>query len=282
MLRGDGRLNHDLLPGEKGPQDACGVFGVWAPGEEVAKLTYFGLYALGSAVGMLLGTIAAFNQNSWIDNIVTFAATLGMAVEEQFTVTANWPFGAAMAYDWTVNAIWPFELSEYLGLAAVYAALVVTADHGQVDVGDNIVMLDADVLANVSIQSGEGRFRWLHALPGAASPAPGRAYRAPGAVRRRRRGRAGPHRCAAAERLVAAAVRLALGEELLVGQRPVVGDPVERSDPEVRRCQAAGLVLQTMGDQALQLTEVGGGQIGHRLGHQGIERLGQRPARMLG
>lgn len=46
VLRGDGRLNHDLLPGEKGPQDACGVFGVWAPGEEVAKLTYFGLYAL--------------------------------------------------------------------------------------------------------------------------------------------------------------------------------------------------------------------------------------------
>jgi amidophosphoribosyltransferase len=43
---GDGRLNHDLLPGEKGPQDACGVFGVWAPGEEVAKLSYFGLYAL--------------------------------------------------------------------------------------------------------------------------------------------------------------------------------------------------------------------------------------------
>jgi amidophosphoribosyltransferase len=44
--RGDGRLSHDLLPGEKGPQDACGVFGVWAPGEDVAKLTYYGLYAL--------------------------------------------------------------------------------------------------------------------------------------------------------------------------------------------------------------------------------------------
>lgn len=44
--RGDGLLSHDLLPGEKGPQDACGVFGVWAPGDEVAKLTYFGLYAL--------------------------------------------------------------------------------------------------------------------------------------------------------------------------------------------------------------------------------------------
>ncbi len=46
MTGGDGRLGHDLLPNEKGPQDACGVFGVWAPGEEVAKLSYFGLYAL--------------------------------------------------------------------------------------------------------------------------------------------------------------------------------------------------------------------------------------------
>ena len=44
--RGDGRLTHDLDPQSPGPQDACGVFGVWAPGEEVAKLTYFGLYAL--------------------------------------------------------------------------------------------------------------------------------------------------------------------------------------------------------------------------------------------
>ncbi|MEU4193127.1 amidophosphoribosyltransferase [Kribbella sp. NPDC026611] len=46
MARGDGRLSQDLDPQDLGPQDACGVFGVWAPGEEVAKLTYFGLYAL--------------------------------------------------------------------------------------------------------------------------------------------------------------------------------------------------------------------------------------------
>jgi amidophosphoribosyltransferase len=44
--RGDGRLTHETFPDDKRPQDACGVFGVWAPGEEVAKLTYFGLYAL--------------------------------------------------------------------------------------------------------------------------------------------------------------------------------------------------------------------------------------------
>ena len=35
-------------------------------------------------------------------------------------------FGAAMTYDRTVNAIGPFELSEYLGLGVIYAALVVT------------------------------------------------------------------------------------------------------------------------------------------------------------
>jgi predicted AlkP superfamily pyrophosphatase or phosphodiesterase len=48
------------------------------------------------------------------------------------------------------------------------AALVVTADHGQVDVGDEVVALRADVLALCSMQSGEGRFRWLHARPGRA------------------------------------------------------------------------------------------------------------------
>jgi hypothetical protein len=47
------------------------------------------------------------------------------------------------------------------------AALVVTADHGQVQVGDAIVTPDPDVLRLVHHQSGEGRFRWLHARPGA-------------------------------------------------------------------------------------------------------------------
>jgi amidophosphoribosyltransferase len=36
----------DYIPDEAPPRDACGVFAVWAPGEEVAKLTYYGLYAL--------------------------------------------------------------------------------------------------------------------------------------------------------------------------------------------------------------------------------------------
>ena len=46
MARADGRLTADLNPQDHGPQDACGVIGIYAPGEEVSKLTYFGMYAL--------------------------------------------------------------------------------------------------------------------------------------------------------------------------------------------------------------------------------------------
>jgi predicted AlkP superfamily pyrophosphatase or phosphodiesterase len=46
------------------------------------------------------------------------------------------------------------------------AALLVTADHGQVEVGDRLITLDDDVLRHVAFQSGEGRMRWLHARDG--------------------------------------------------------------------------------------------------------------------
>src|SRR5258708_21391757 len=42
----DGGLTHDLDPADRPPKDACGVFRVWSHGEDVAKLAYFGLYAL--------------------------------------------------------------------------------------------------------------------------------------------------------------------------------------------------------------------------------------------
>jgi amidophosphoribosyltransferase len=46
VAKPDGRLTHDLDPSDRPPRDACGVFGVWSPGEEVAKLAYYGLHAL--------------------------------------------------------------------------------------------------------------------------------------------------------------------------------------------------------------------------------------------
>ncbi len=47
------------------------------------------------------------------------------------------------------------------------AVLLVTADHGQVEVGDRIIRPSAAMLESVVLQSGEGRFRWLHARRGA-------------------------------------------------------------------------------------------------------------------
>ena len=44
--------------------------------------------------------------------------------------------------------------------------LAITADHGQVETGDDVLELPADVITHVAMQSGEGRFRWLHARSG--------------------------------------------------------------------------------------------------------------------
>lgn len=49
------------------------------------------------------------------------------------------------------------------------AALLVTADHGQVHVGANTLPPASDVLRLTRSTSGEGRFRWLHARAGAAA-----------------------------------------------------------------------------------------------------------------
>jgi amidophosphoribosyltransferase len=46
VIKPDGRLTDDLDSADHPPRDACGVFGAWSPDEEVAKLAYFGLYAL--------------------------------------------------------------------------------------------------------------------------------------------------------------------------------------------------------------------------------------------
>lgn len=55
------------------------------------------------------------------------------------------------------------DLIEVLPAGAV---LLVVSDHGQVDVGENVISLDPEVADLTAFLSGEGRFRWLHARPG--------------------------------------------------------------------------------------------------------------------
>ncbi len=74
-------------------------------------------------------------------------------------------YGLAEHYDAELQAV-DRLVADVLAELPRHAALVITADHGQVDVGDNLIDLHPDVAAHVSFQSGEGRFRWLHARPG--------------------------------------------------------------------------------------------------------------------
>jgi hypothetical protein len=74
-------------------------------------------------------------------------------------------YGLAEHYDAELQAV-DRLVADVLAELPRGATLVITADHGQVDVGDRIVPLHPDVAGQVSFQSGEGRFRWLHARPG--------------------------------------------------------------------------------------------------------------------
>ena len=57
-------------------------------------------------------------------------------------------------------------VADVMGVLPHGAALVVTADHGQVMVGDATIAPDASLMRLVTHQSGEGRFRWLHVRTG--------------------------------------------------------------------------------------------------------------------
>ncbi len=61
-------------------------------------------------------------------------------------------------------------VAELLAALPAGTVLAITADHGQVEVGDRLVELDPGIREHLGMQSGEGRFRWLHARPGRSRP----------------------------------------------------------------------------------------------------------------
>lgn len=60
-------------------------------------------------------------------------------------------------------------VADLLGVLPAGTELIVTADHGQVDCGTALLPVDDSVLSFVAARSGEARFRWLHARPGAGA-----------------------------------------------------------------------------------------------------------------
>jgi hypothetical protein len=111
-----------------------------------------------------------------------WAASSGIAVEVGRALEAGEPFVYAYydGLDRTAHVTglgehYDAELAAVDGLVAGIvdrlprgAALVVTADHGQVDVGARARSLPPEILALTAMVSGEARFRWLHAAAGRA------------------------------------------------------------------------------------------------------------------
>jgi ABC-type dipeptide/oligopeptide/nickel transport system permease component len=73
----------------------------WPVTMQVGVLTL----AVAFGVGLLLGAIAAFNQNSWVDSLVTFGATLGMTVPS-FVIGFTLIFVFAVELGWLPTGGW--------------------------------------------------------------------------------------------------------------------------------------------------------------------------------
>jgi predicted AlkP superfamily pyrophosphatase or phosphodiesterase len=83
-------------------------------------------------------------------------------------------FGLGDFYDAELHAA-DALVAELIDQLPAGAVVLVTADHGQVDVGDRVLPIDGSLMADVELLSGEGRFRWLHVRPGRAEAVRDRA-----------------------------------------------------------------------------------------------------------
>ena len=120
------------------------------------------------------------------------------------------------------------------------SVLLVTADHGQVMVGTNTLPPNADVLAMTAYQSGEGRFRWLHARKGTEVELLARAQQHHGdsawVVSKDQvidEQWLGPR--------LAAATRKRLGDVALVPREPISFDDPADSGPYMLQCRHGAL-----------------------------------------
>ncbi|QGG95534.1 alkaline phosphatase family protein [Actinomarinicola tropica] len=109
-----------------------------------------------------------------------YRMTSTMLIELQHVLDANEPFVYAyydgidkVAHEYGFGEYYDAELvavdrlvSDIIDLLPPGAALLITADHGHVETGGDVTTPHPAVLAETSMQSGEGRFRWFHARPG--------------------------------------------------------------------------------------------------------------------
>jgi predicted AlkP superfamily pyrophosphatase or phosphodiesterase len=104
----------------------------------------------------------------------TLVATVGALLAERAPFVYAYYDGVdKVAHEYGLGSMYDAELvatdrlvADVIDVLPPGAAVVVVADHGQVDVGDSVVPLRREVAELTALLSGEGRFRWLHARPG--------------------------------------------------------------------------------------------------------------------
>ena len=161
--RGDARRAHDARAFQP-----CSLFGdQWPPvvtrraflesGFTAAHLSDTRLVGYDDRAGLVQSVVDAFAGGE----------AFVYAYWDDIDRTAH-EFGLAGHYDEELTAC-DAMVAELLDRLPTDTAVVVTADHGQVHVDDRMLELPTSVSGLIDGQSGEARFRWLHARPGAAS-----------------------------------------------------------------------------------------------------------------
>ena len=126
-----------------------------------------------AASGFTLAHLAGVRHRGWrLPSTLIVETAAAVRAGERF-VYAYYDGPDRVAHEYGLGAHYDAELAAtdrlvaaLLGALPAGTQVLVTADHGQVDVGTNIVTPAREVLAHTRLQSGEGRFRWLHAQRG--------------------------------------------------------------------------------------------------------------------
>jgi amidophosphoribosyltransferase len=144
-------ISSDADPADGPPREACGVFGVWAPDEDVAKLAYYGLYSLqhrgqesagiavsdGSRIVVYkdMGLVAQVFDESVLDTLRGHLAighcrysTSGSSVWENAQPTFRATPSASLALGHNGNLINTLELAAMLGRDGTGQGIQATSD----------------------------------------------------------------------------------------------------------------------------------------------------------
>lgn len=161
---GDGDAREALVPEEFQPTDTFG--GRSVPVVSPARFGGTGFTRAYLRGATHVGSTVASSTRVEVRRLLAAGAPYVVAYYEGVDVVAH-AHGFGEHYDAELAQVDRFVADIADDLPAG-CALAVTADHGQVEVPGQPIVVDPELLEPVTMMSGEARFRWLHVRPGAA------------------------------------------------------------------------------------------------------------------